>query len=205
MSNRKIAVIVGVLFFVQMITFVIGSALIQSFLDGDASKTILTLGVLLEMCSGIAVVAIGLLMYHVLKVVNKKLALGYPVFRIIEFAVSAICGIYLLSQLQVVPNYQLLIYIPTGIGGLILTHLLFVSKFIPRPIAIIGLIGYVLLLLGVVVDFSSSVDMNKMPGLLFLIPGSLFEFVLFPIWLIAKGFHLPETETKKSSAFDPAI
>jgi len=154
----------------------------------------LPLGVLLEMCSGLAVVAIGLLMYQVLKVVSKRLALGYPVFRIIEFSVSAICGIYLLQNLKVVPNYQLLIYIPTAIGGLILTYLLFVSRLVPRPIAIVGLIGYALLLLGVMIDLPSSVDMNKVPGLLFLIPGSLFEFILYPIWLIAKGFSLPETK-----------
>jgi hypothetical protein len=191
-SNRKIAVIVGILFFVQMITFMIGSALIQSFLDGNASRITLTLGVGLEMCSGLAVVAIGLLMYRVLKVANKKLALGYPVFRIIEFAVSTICGIYLLNKLQVVPNYQLLIYIPTALGGLILAYLLFVSRLVPRPIAAIGIIGYALLFLGVLVDLPSSVDMNHMPGLLFLIPGSLFEFILFPIWSIAKGFKMPQ-------------
>jgi hypothetical protein len=175
----------------------IGSAFIQSFLDGNANTTRLTLGVLLEICSGFAVVAIGLLMYRVLKAVNKRLALGYPLLRIIEFAVSAICGLYLLLNLKVVPNYQLLIYIPTAIGGLILAYLLFVSRLVPRPIAIVGLIGYALLWLGVMIDWPSSVDMNKMPALLFLIPGSLFEFILFPIWLIAKGFNLSETKFNK--------
>jgi hypothetical protein len=198
MSNRRSAVVVGVLFFVQMITFMLGSALIQSFLDGDASKTMLTLGVLLEMCSGVAVVTIGLLTYRFLKVVDRRLAPGYPVFRVVEFAVSAVCGVYLLSQLQVVPNYQLLIYIPTGVGGLILTYLLFVSRLVPRLIAVVGLVGYASLLLGVVVDYSGSVELDRMPGLVFLIPGGLFELVLFPIWLIARGFKLPAAEARKS-------
>ena len=84
-KNRRIAVIVGILFFFQLITFLIGSSLIQAYLDGDARRATLTMGVLLEMCAGLAVVAIGILMYRVLKTVNKKLALGYPIMRILEF------------------------------------------------------------------------------------------------------------------------
>ena len=188
MSNRKIAVIVGILFFVQMITAMIGTSLIQAFVDGDPNKTPLTTGVLLMMCSGLAVVGIGLLMYRVLKSFNKKLAIWYPIMRILEFTVSAICSIYLLTQLQVVPNHLLWVYIPTGIGGLIFTYLLFVSKIVPRPIAVLGLIGYTSLSLGVVLDLLNIVDMNNGVGMVLLAPGGLFEFVFMPTWLIAKGF-----------------
>jgi hypothetical protein len=41
-SNKKIAVAVGILFFVQMITAAIGNSLIQAFNDGDPDKTPLT-------------------------------------------------------------------------------------------------------------------------------------------------------------------
>lgn len=176
----------------------VGSGLIQTFLDGEASKATLIVGVAFEMISGVAIVTIGLLLYRILKVVNKKVALGYPIFRIIEFAFSATCGIYLIYKLEVVPNYQLIIYIPTAIGGLILTYLLYISKLVPRPIAIIGLLGYFLLLIGSLVDFPTSLDINKMPGILTLIPGGLFEFVFFPIWLIVKGFNLTTTERTES-------
>ena len=148
----------------------------------------LTVGVLLMMCSGIAVVGIGLLMYQVLKDVNQRLAFWYPVLRIVEFTVSTACGVYLLAQLQVVPNHLLWIYIPTGIGGLILTYLLFVSRLVPRPIAVLGLIGYAALSVGVPLDLLGVIDMNEGPGLALLVPGGLFEFVLMPIWLIVKGF-----------------
>ena len=53
-------------------------------------------------------------MYPVLKTVNQRLAIWYPVFRITEFTVSAACGVYLLTQLQVVPNHLLWVYIPTS-------------------------------------------------------------------------------------------
>ena len=193
MSNRKIAVIVGILFFVQMITAMIGSSLIAAFTDGNPDRTSLTIGVLLMMSSGLAVVGIGLLMYRILRTVNQKLAIWYPIMRVLEFTVSTICGVYLLTQLQQVSNDMLFIYIPTGIGGLIFTYLLFVSKYVPRFIALLGLVGYAALLLGMILDFMGLTNMNDGIGMLFLAPGGLFEFVCLPVWLIAKGFKIPRS------------
>jgi hypothetical protein len=191
MSRRMIAVTVGILFFVQMATAMVGTSLIQAFVDGDTERVPLTVGVLLMMCSGLAVVGIGLLMYPVLKAVNQRLAIWYPVLRITEFTVSAACGIYLLTQLQVVPNHLLWVYIPTGIGGVILSYLLFVSRLVPRPVAVLGLVGYGLFSLGVPLDLLGVLNMNEGLGMVILVPGFLFEFVVLPIWLIAKGFSSP--------------
>jgi len=202
MSRRKIAVTVGILFFVQMATGMVGSSLIQAFVDGHTERAPLTVGVLLMMCSGIAVVGIGILMYQVLKDVNQRLAFWYPVLRIIEFTVSTVCGVYLLTQLEVVPNHLLWVYIPTGIGGLVLNYLLFVSRLVPRPIAVLGLVGYALLSLGVPLDLLGVLNMNEGPGLVILVPGFLFEFAFMPIWLIAKGFRSPlSAQEFRSPAF----
>jgi hypothetical protein len=195
MSRRKIAITVGVLFFVQMATAMAGISLIQAFVDGNSARAPLTAGVLLMICSGLAVAAIGLLMYQVLKDVNQKVARWYPVLRITEFAVSTACGVYLLIQLQVVPNHLLWVYIPTGIGGLVLNYLLYISRLLPRPIAVLGLVGYGLFSLAVPLDLLGALDMNQGTGMLVLVPGFLFEFVVLPIWLIAKGFTTPPRPT----------
>lgn len=191
MSYRKIAVVVGVLFIVQIITFGIGSSLIQSFLDGDADRTTLRVGVALEMVSGLSIVAIGLLMYQVLKLVNRTLALGYPIFRIIEFTVSASFAIYLLSELQEGTNHLLWVYLPTALGGLILTYLLFVSRFVPRPIALLGLIGYASLLLGTLLDLLGALDVNEGAGLVFLAPWWGVRAVRFPHMVACQGLSHP--------------
>ena len=47
MSRRKIAVTVGVLFFAQMATAMVGTSLIQAFVDGNTERAPLTAGVLL--------------------------------------------------------------------------------------------------------------------------------------------------------------
>jgi len=201
MSRRRIATTVGILFFAQMATAMIGTSLIQAFLDGNRERAPLTAGVLLMLCSGVAVVGIGLLMYQVLKDVNQKVAVWYPALRITEFAVSTACGAYLLVQLQVVPNYLLWVYVPTGIGGLVLNYLLFVSRLAPRPIAVLGLVGYGLFTLGVPLDLLGVLNMNDGVGMLILAPGFLFEFVVLPIWLIAKGFP----PTVVSTGVRPAV
>ena len=192
-SRRTTATTVGVLFVVQMLTAMVGTSLIQAFVDGDTDRVPLTVGVLLMMCSGLAVVGIGLLTYPVLKHVNPRLAKWYPVLRITECSVSALCGVYLLTQSQVVPNHLLWVYVPTGLGGILFTYLLFVSRLVPRAIALLGLVGYVSLTIGVPLDLLGLLDMSKGAGLLLLVPGGLFELVFLPIWLITKGFSAPRS------------
>lgn len=189
MSRRTTATTVGVLFVVQMLTAMVGTSLIQAFVDGDTDRAPMTIGVVLMMCSGLAVVGIGLLMYPVLKDVNPRLAGWYPILRITECIVSAACGIYLLAQAQVVPHHLLWVYLPTGAGGIILTYLLVVSRLVPRPIAVLGLVGYLSLTLGVPLDLLGLLDMNQGPGLLLVVPGGLFELVFLPTWLITKGLN----------------
>src|SRR3954451_10245151 len=118
-SRSRIATTVGILFVVQMVAAMFGTSMIQAFADGNTDRTSMTLGVALMMCAGLAVVAIGLLMYPVLKDVNPRLAVWYPILRITEFAVSSACGVYLLARSEVVPHYLLWIYLPTGAGGII--------------------------------------------------------------------------------------
>jgi Domain of unknown function (DUF4386) len=191
MSKRRVATAVGILFVVQMVTAMFGTSLIQAFVDGNTDRTPMTVGVLLMACSGFAVLGIGLLMYPVLKDVHPTVAAWYPILRVVECLVSAACGVYLLSQLEVVPNHLLWVYVPTGIGGIILSYLLFVSRLVPRPIALLGLAGYVSLTLGVPLDLLGVLDMGAGAGLLLVVPGGLFELVFLPIWLIAKGFNPP--------------
>lgn len=197
MSNRKVAVSISILFIVQVLTAAIGNSFVQSFIDGDPNTTALTIGVLLMMFSGIAIAAIGVLLYQVLKFTNKRLAVWVPIIRSIECVVAIIFGIYLLTNLQAVPNHLLWVYILAGAAGVILSYLLLTSKLVPRPIAILGFIGYSLLLLGVPLDFAGVIDMNEGMGQALFILGGLFEVIVLPIWLIAKGFKLPEMKSSK--------
>ena len=201
LSRRGTATAVGILFVVQMITAMFGTSLIQAFVDGNTDRARMAVGVALMTVSGLAVVGIGLLMYPVLRQVNPTLAVWYPVLRVVECLVSAACGVYLLAASQVVPNHLLWVYVPTGVGGIVLCYLLLVSRLVPRPIALLGLVGYASLTLGVPLDLLGVLDMSAGAGMLLVVPGGLFELVFLPAWLIAKGFRpLPSPADSKTAA-----
>jgi uncharacterized protein DUF4386 len=201
LSKTGSARAVGILFIVQMISAMFGTSLIQAFVDGNPDRAPMTVGVALMAISGLAVVGIGLLMYPVLKPVDPTLAVWYPILRVVECLVSAACGVYLLAASEVVPNHLLWVYIPTGIGGIIVCYLLFIARLIPAPIALLGLVGYASLTIGVPLDLLGVLDMSAGAGMLLLVPGGLFELVLLPTWLITQGFRpLPATADPSTSA-----
>ena len=80
--------------------------------------------------------------------------------------------------------------IPLGLGGIILTSLLFKSKLVPRFFAVFGFVGYALLLPSAILTLFRV--QNIVPGApvaLLAIPVALWEIVLMPAWLYAKGFN----------------
>jgi len=188
-STRKNAVLVGILFLTATITFMIGSGLIRSFfIDENPNKTSLVIGVLLEIACGVAVVGVGVLMFPILKMFNKRLALGYVIFRIIECAIIIAGGIYMLSLSRLMWKYEMILFLFTGLGGLIFSYLLYQSNLIPRLLSVLGIIGYAMLSIGVLLDMLGYFYMNTDAGMLLYIPGGLFELFL-PIWLFIKGFN----------------
>jgi hypothetical protein len=76
--------------------------------------------------------------------------------------------------------------------------LLYRSKLVPRPLAVLGLIGYPVLLAGAVLAMFGVIDVTQGAGMLAMLPGGLFELIL-PIWLLAKGFSHPVVTGLKSS------
>ncbi len=187
-SIKLTSIIVGLLFLVSTLTFMIGSSLIKSFLaDEIQSQSTLILGVILEIICGVGVAGIGVLMFPLLKMFNKGLALGYVIFRVIECVVIIIGGIYLLSVLKLMWKYEMIVFVFTALGGLMFSYLLYQSKIIPRYLSALGIVGYAMLLLGVVVSLLSIFNINDGLGMLIYLPGGLFELFL-PIWLFIKGF-----------------
>jgi hypothetical protein len=180
---------VGVLFLTATITFTFGSGLIRSFiLANNPDKTSLIMGVLLEIVCGVSVVGIGILMFPILKLFNHSLALGYIVFRIFECAMIIGSGMYLLILLKPIWKHEMIIFLFTGLGGVIFCYLLYQSRIIPRGLSLLGSVGYVLLSAGVLLDLIGLFNMSSNTGMLLYIPGGLFELFL-PVWLFIKGFR----------------
>lgn len=85
MSNRQIAVLVGLLFLSSTGTFAVGNTLIRNHFSSPVPEdSKLLLGVLLESYTGLAVAAIGHLLLSVLKPYDRNLATGYLALRTLE-------------------------------------------------------------------------------------------------------------------------
>jgi len=99
-SNRKTARIVGALFLTVMVTWFIGSELIESILNAPdylinvyPNRFRVIIGVLFELIQVAAVVGIAVMMFPILKKYNERIALGYVVFRILECAMLIVAAI----------------------------------------------------------------------------------------------------------------
>jgi len=220
-STRKTAVFVGLLFLTATAAFIFAEALNSGVLsqpnflvDASSQTTVLATSALL-LFAQFGVVGIAVLLFPLLKRHGESLALAHVGFRVAEVAASLLyLAVPLLAielgaglrdgtvegssssslgaLLQAQHNVAiLLIYIATGFAGICMATLLYRSRLIPRWLAILGLVTYPTLLAGSILDMFNLVDVTQGIGLVALVPGALFEFIL-PVWLIVKGFNVPD-------------
>ncbi len=94
-TNKKIAIIVGVLFIAESVVYMIGSTLTEGILNTPdyliklaENKNQVITGVLLEAIVVACLVFIGVMMYSILKRHSKTIARGYFGIRIIEAVIT---------------------------------------------------------------------------------------------------------------------
>jgi len=184
-SQRKTAIIVGALILIAY--SMVGSFYLES----------LIIVMLLELISAAAMIAMGFLMFPILKPENKNLALGYVVCRIIDGLIFIIAGIILLPLIitagssdssTLILEVRAWIYIIVdysfGIGFLILSYLLYQLRLVPRFISAWGIIASTWMLAAVLLNLLSPVipfEISHLPMIL--------NEVFLAIWLIVKGFN----------------
>lgn len=180
-SNRKIAIIVGILILVAY--GVLASSVIES-------KTIV---MLFEVISGIAVVGIAVLMFPFFKPFNEKLTLSYLIFKTIEGALMIIAGILFLSistsLLEVRDGIYIIHTYVFILSALMFYYLLFKSKIIPRFISVWGIIAAILLLIANLLEIANLT--LSTPILVLGYAPIILNEVFLAIWLIVKGFNQP--------------
>jgi hypothetical protein len=176
----------------------------------SANSTLLAFGAILWLMAVVGDAAHGVLMFPVLKPHNERIAVGYLAFRIMDAVFIAIMVLFVLLQIPLGSEYvktaaldaaylqalstvfaqaQLYTYeiamITLGISGLMLCYTLYRAKLVPRWLAIWGLLGYAIILCGMV-----SAVMGSGLGDISSYPGGLWE-VFMGVWLIVKGFNAP--------------
>jgi len=208
-SRKMYSRLIGALFLVGFLTYGVGSGLVTSLIGGSnflstiaASPTLLVIGAFLMFLNTGVDVAKGVLFFPILEKHSKRTALTYLATMIVEVVLLAIgvlalllivplarhageAGAQTLGSILVQTNataYQMG-EMTLGVGAVFLCLLLFRTQLIPRWLAILGLIGYPILVAGTIAEI-----FGVHIGLYLTIPGFFFELVL-PFWLFFKGFQ----------------
>ena len=194
--SRTLAVAVGLLFLAAFLAYGVGSALVSSVVDAAANPMPLRVGATLMIINSIVVGAIGVLMLAIARPHGEAIAFGHLGARIAEAVLLAVGVIFLLQAplpsfgtLSKEANdtaYQMAM-IALGVGSLPLWALVYRARLVPRPLALWGIVGYGVFLVGAVLEI-----LGLEAGLILSIPGGLFEVAL-ALWLIARGFSVPLT------------
>jgi Domain of unknown function (DUF4386) len=187
-----------------------------------ANSMLLTLGALLWLSTVAGDAAHGILMFPVLKPHSERAAVGYLGARIIDATFIAVMALLILVQIPLGIEYlnagsadtsylqalsavlteaNLYAYefamITVGVAGLILCSMFYRAQLVPRLLAVWGLIGYAILLLGSVLQVLG-LNLSSIQA----IPGGLWELFI-GVWLIVKGFstssQLPSEPTISST------
>jgi hypothetical protein len=203
-----VTAILGLLFYQPILT---GP---DYLINGAANKNQVALGALMELilaCSAIGT-AIGL--FPVLRPYGERVALGHLCFRFLEAVAITIGIVSVLSLSTLSQDFvtaaapdaaafhaagTLLLAVHTwtfmlgplfllGLNTAMYSYLLYKSKLVPRPLAVLGLSGAalvfgssLLVLFGVVTQLSTLVVVLAMPI-------AAYEMIL-AVWLIVKGFN----------------
>ena len=105
-TNRKTAIIVGVLFITATVAGILSVVFLEPILDDpdylinvSANEKQVIIGALLDLIMAAAIFGIPVMLFPILKKHNENLALGYVVARIFEAVVVVVGAISLLSLL----------------------------------------------------------------------------------------------------------
>jgi Domain of unknown function (DUF4386) len=226
-TDMKIARIVGALFIITMIAGMTDAYFVAPILKTALSDIYLCnfrviTGAFLILAMSAGIVGIAVALYPILNRHSEIIAITYVSFRVIEcmlLLIGVIVYFYLLTlsqeyisagtphasyflTLSVLAiklryiSYQIAMVI-LGIGSMFLCYLLFQTKIVPRFLSVWGFFGYTFLFASGLLDVMGVVDTVNGAGAILYIPGGLWEFIAFPIWLFLKGFNSPVIENEK--------
>lgn len=204
--------LMGILFLVPLLSYGCGNALLSSLLSSllDAedpfealarNEMVFAAGGLLIFLNSCAVLCLGIVCYPLLEKYSKSTARFYLCIRLMEALILIVGLLFLLSvrQLaessllfrgQILPLLRDMHYwayqsamLLLGWGGMAFCYRLLRTRLLPAFLMIWGICGYGLLGLGSVLEF-----LGLPLGLLFSLPGGLFELFL-AFWLLFCGFR----------------
>ncbi|RST06189.1 DUF4386 domain-containing protein [Streptomyces sp. WAC07149] len=211
-ADRRTAVTAGVLFLVTEVAAIAGAVLYRPLLGGDgggAADQRAVLGALCELVLVAAVAGTGVTLYPLVRRWGEGAALGYVCARLLE-AVAILLGIVAVltlatlrrdaadpgavdavgAALVAVHDWTFLLgpNIALGVNTALLAGLMYRSRLVPRPIAVLGLVGGPLICASAVAVMSGLYAQLSVPGSVAALPVFAWELALAGR-LLLRGFR----------------
>ena len=177
---RLTARIIGLIYLAGFAVGLTGSPLLQG-----ASPVLVAVGAVLWLTAAVGDAAHGVLMFPVLWIRAPRSAVGYLAARVADALLISLMVLFALVPEAKAAETQAynLGMVAVAVSGLVLNAAFFQTGLLPRWLALWGLGGYTLLLVGMISElFASGL------GLVSTIPGGLWE-IFTGVWLLAKGFE----------------
>ena len=203
-----VSAILGLLFYQPILT---GP---DYLMNGAGQKNQVILGALMEMVLVVTAIGTAIGLFPVLRPYGERIALGHLFFRFLEAIVITVGIVAILTLLTLSRDFVaadssdtsayhvagallLAVYKWTsmlgplfflGINTFMYSSLLYKSKLVPRPLAILGLTGATLVFgYAMLVLFGAAVQ-GAAPLIVLALPIAAYEMILAG-WLIVKGFN----------------
>lgn len=216
-TAKRHAVITGLFFITATVTAIIGLALYKPVIDAADPFTAasmqpgrIALGALFEILLSIANCGTALMMLPVLSLVSKRLGPAYVVFRSLEVVAILVGAVCMLTLASISTRYGLdasasqaigstLIalhdwtfvfgpHVMLGVNTIAYSYLFFRSGLVPRPLAVLGITGAVLILIVGGIEVLGVISPYSATTLLLALPIAVYEMVLAGR-LIITGFN----------------
>jgi Domain of unknown function (DUF4386) len=230
-AHRRISRIAGVLY---VLTFVSIPSLAlyrpvrsATYVLGSGSDTPAVVGALLEITIALAGIGTAVVLFPVLRKQNESFALGLVAARILESSTIFVGVAFLLSIVTlrqegagagaVATSHALVAlydrifllgqsFMP-AVCDLMLGFMLYQSRLVPRGLAVLGMLGGPLLVMGYLGVMFGGIDQHGPAAGLSALFVAVFEFSL-GIWLIVKGFDpdaVAALETADEASVQPVV
>ncbi|GAA1830698.1 DUF4386 domain-containing protein [Actinomadura chokoriensis] len=183
-----------------------------NYILGTGADTQVRVGALLEILTAVANIATAVVLFPILKRQSESIALGYIGVRVVEstvivMGIATVLAVVALRQdvaggggadavglgrSLVTLKDQTFLLGPAfcaGLGnGLLLGYLMYRSGLVPRPMALIGLVGGPIACVTATAVLFGAYDQQSPVNFLFTAPEIVWEASL-GIWLLVKGFR----------------
>ena len=217
-AERRAALAAGIFFLITEIAAIAGLQLYGPVLDdpgyilGAGADGRVQLGALFEVVLAVAIVGTAVALYPVLRRRYEGAALGYVCGRLLEAAVILVGAVAVLSVVTVrqdvadgagadsaaqlagalvaVHDWTFLLgpgFI-IGINSFLLGYLMLRTGLVPRPIAVLGLVGGSLITVSSVAVMFDVYEQTSVIGYLMALPVFAWE-VSVALWMVVKGFR----------------